>query len=285
MILLEKLVYRYPITKALFFLAPTLIFLVLLFIIPIFKIFLQSIWDPAFTLRHYFHIFEAPIYLRVFYITFRLTFLVTLVCFLLGYPVAYLLAKVEQKTSNLLMILVMIPFWTSLLVRTYAWIVLLQKEGLINKILIQIGIIDTPLRMMYNSFGVTIGMVHILLPFMILPLFSVMKGIDKDLIKASQNLGANNLQSFLKIYFPLSLPGVAAGCLLVSMLSLGFFITPSLLGGSKDFVVSMAIEMHVNELVNWGFASALAMLLLLVTLFFFLIYDKFFGLDRMWGGV
>jgi ABC-type spermidine/putrescine transport system permease subunit I len=182
------------------------------------------------------------------------------------------------------MILVIIPFWTSLLVRTYAWMVLLQRRGLLNNFLIRIGIIEEPLKLMYNTFGVNVGMVNILLPFMIITLFGVMKGIDKNLIKAAMNLGATPFRAFVRVFLPLSLPGVTGGALLVFVIAIGFYITPSLMGGLKDITVSILIENIIVKLYNWSFASAIAFILLIVTLGMIFLYNHFLGLDRLLGG-
>jgi ABC-type spermidine/putrescine transport system permease subunit I len=267
------------------FILPILFVLFVLFIFPISKIIFRSFFEPTLTPKHYLHIIYTPVYFQIILITFRIAFTVTLVCLIAGYPVAYLLSKVSPSKSNFLMIFVMLPFWTSILVRSYAWMVLLQREGIINSILLKLGLISVPLKMMFNAIGVTIGMVHVLLPFMILPLVAVMKGIDRNLLKAAENLGASPAVAWWKIFFPLSLPGVGAGCLLVFMMGIGFFITPSLLGGRTDVMISMAIESQVNDMVNWGLASALAAVLLGITISLFVIYDQILGLDKMWGGV
>jgi ABC-type spermidine/putrescine transport system permease subunit I len=172
----------------------------------------------------------------------------------------------------------------SLLVRNYAWMVFLGREGVLNRILLGVGIIDAPLKLLHTTFAVVVGMVHMMLPFMILALFSVMKGIDLGLLKAAASLGAGSVQTFVRVYFPLSLPGVAAGSLLVFIFSLGFFITPALLGGRGDMMISMLIEAQVSELLNWGFGSVLAVILLVMTLILFYFYNRFLGLDRIWGG-
>jgi ABC-type spermidine/putrescine transport system permease subunit I len=183
------------------------------------------------------------------------------------------------------MILVLIPLWTSVLVRTYAWMVLLGREGLLNKLLLYFQLVSQPLSLLYTSKAVVLGMVQILLPFMILPLFSVMKGIDRNLLRASHSLGAGPAQTFLRVYFPLSLPGVVAGFILVFILALGFFITPALLGGRKDIMISMLIETQVRELLNWGFAAALSLVLLLTTFFILAIFHRFVGLEKLTGGM
>lgn len=263
---------------------PTLVFLFIIFVYPLSLILLKSFFDPSLTLKHYLHFFSTSIYIRVLLITFKISFSVTLLCLVLGYPIAYLLSRVPDKIRNYLMILVLIPFWTSLLVRNYAWMVLLGREGVFNRILMGLGMIDSPLKLLHTTFAVNVGMVHMMLPFMILALFSVMKGIDFNVLKAAASLGANSLQAFFRVYFPLTLPGVAAGSLLVFIFSLGFFITPSLLGGRGDMMISMLIEVQVGELLNWGFASALAIILLVMTFILFFAYNRILGLDRIWGG-
>lgn len=264
-------------------LLPVLVYLVVFFAFPLVKMLIASLFDPTFTLEHYAHIFQKPLYLKVIFITFRLAFICTLVSLALGYPLAYLLNRVSPGTRNILMIFVVLPFWTSILVRIYAWMVLLGRFGVINSFLLKLGIIAEPVNMLYNTFSVTIGMVHYLLPFMIFALHSAMSSIDKDLIKAAYNLGASPTKAFLKIFFPLSLPGVGAGCLIVFILSLGFFITPALLGGRRDMVISILIENQVNVQLNWAFGSALGLALLVVTLVLFNIANRYLGVSRIWG--
>ena len=270
-------------TKTLLLLFPTLAFLVGLYAYPLVDMLKLSFVDPTFTLKHYIHFYASPAYFQVVLITFKISFLVTLLCLVLGYPISYLLATQPPRVTNILMIFILIPFWTSVLVRTYAWMVLLGREGIINNLLRSAGIISSPLKLMYNLFGVNVAMVHILLPFAILPMYSVMKGIDRNLLKAAQNLGASPTRAFIKIYLPLSLPGVGASVLLTFILSLGFFITPALMGGLRDVMISMLIETQVNELLNWGFASAMATIFLFLTLIIFFIFNRFLGFEKMWG--
>lgn len=258
----------------LWLLMPAIIFLSFMYLYPMTKIIRLAFFDPGFTLKHFVAIFKNPSNAKVMWLTFKMGFGVTFSCLILGYLIAYLLDRVSQGAANLLILFVVIPLWTSILVRTYAWMVLLGRKGILNQILIAIGMIDQPIKLMHNTFGVYLGMVQILLPFMILPLYSVMKGIDKELLTAAGNLGANPLQSFLKIYLPLSLPGVVSGFVLVLIMSLGFFITPALLGGLGDIMISMFIESHVNEFLNWGMASALSILLLVATGFAFVIFTQ-----------
>lgn len=268
-----------------YLLVPSIGLLIIFFLVPMLRILGFSFFDPGFTLKHYQRIFQADVYIQVLGRTLLVALVVAGVCLVLGYPVSYLLASQPNKIANILLILVLIPLWTSVLVRTYSWMVLLGREGLLNQILLYFNLISNPLTILYTSKAVILGMVQILLPFMILPLFSTMKGIDRNLIKASQSLGASPTQTFLRVFFPLSLPGVAAGFILVFILSLGFFITPALLGGRKDILISMLIEIQVRELLNWGFAAALSLILLLTTIFILAIFNRFIGLDRLLSGM
>lgn len=268
-------------------LLPVLIYFLALYAYPLVGMLQRSFRDPAtasLTLQYYEKLLNTPAVLRVFAGTFRLATTVTLVALVLGYPVAYLLSKLPRRTAGLLMILVLLPFWTSILVRSYSWMVILGRAGIVNSILQGLGIVSEPLKLMYNSFGVHIGMVHILLPFMILALYSVMQAIDRDLVKSAQSLGATPLQAFLRIFLPLSLPGIGSGCLLVFIQALGFYITPALLGGTSDRTISMAIDLYVNTVINWEFGAAIALVLFVVTFALFLIYNRILGLDRLFGG-
>jgi ABC-type spermidine/putrescine transport system permease subunit I len=271
--------------KGIYLLYPLIVYLLVLFVYPLFLALIRSFFDPRLTLTHYIHFFSAPVYFHVIINTFKIATTVTLFCLLLGYPFAYLLSSISPKMSNRLMIIVLLPFWVSLLVRTYAWMVLLGREGVINSILMGIGLTTSPIKLIYNAVGVNVGMVHILLPYMILNLYSVMKGIDRNLLKASENLGANRVQTFVRVFFPLSLPGVGGGCLIVFVMAIGFFITPALLGGTGDIMISQLIEAHVTTLLNWGFAFCSSFILLGLTVLILMVYNRFLGLDKLWGGV
>jgi len=260
---------------------PSVILLGLVFFYPIVVFLSKTFLDPGPTLKNVIDLFRTDVYLKVLWITFRISFTVTVVCVLLGYPIAYLLCEVSEGTRNLLMIMVIIPFWTSLLVRTYAWMVLLGRRGVFNSILMSLGILHSPARLLHNSFAVNVGMIQMMTPFMVLAMYSVMKGIDRGLPRAAESLGSNKFQAFIRVFLPLSLPGVGAGSLLVFIYSLGFFITPALLGGRKSIMISMVIEQQVSTLLRWGFASALALLLLAATLVFFLIYSRFFKIEQL----
>jgi len=223
------------------------------------------------------------IYLKLFVRTILLSLLITLFTIILGYPISYLLATLPTKLSNLLMILVLLPFWTSLLVRTTSWITLLQREGVINDLLVGIGIVDNAhrLTMIHNQIGTIVAMTHILLPFMVLPLFSVMKTIPPNYMRAARSMGATQFRAFLRIYLPNTVPGIGAGCILVFILSIGYYITPSLVGGTSGTFISNLIAYHVQGSLNWGLGAALGTMLLMLVLALYVLYDKVVGLDNI----
>ena len=272
----ENRVYIYLILPILFYLG-------FCYAYPMAKMIKLSLFDPVFTFKHYKQFIESPVFIRVMMNTFSIAFFTTIICLILGYFISYLFTMVSDRVCQILIIFIMIPFWISILVRSYAWMVILGRGGILNQSLLKIGLIDEPLSLMHNRVGVYIGMINILLPFMVLPLYSVMKGIDKNLMKAAHILGAAPWKAFLKIFVPLSLPGVAGGSILVFIMSLGFFITPALLGGPKDTMISLVIQGQIEEFINWGFASALATALLVVTLALLMIYNKLLGIDRLLG--
>ena len=224
---------------------------------------------------------DQAIYLDIFARTFWMGLVITAICLLLAYPLAYLLANLPSRQSNLLMILVLLPFWTSILVRVAAWIVLLQSGGLINSALIGLGVIDKPLELVFNRTGVYIAMVHIMLPFMILPIYSVMKGISPTYMRAAISLGCHPFASFWRVYFPQTLAGVGAGCLLVFILAIGYYITPALLGSPADQMVSYFVAFYTNTSINSGMATALGGLLLLATLVLYVVYSWLVGASRL----
>ncbi|MFC6296789.1 ABC transporter permease subunit [Pseudomonas sp. CCM 7893] len=224
---------------------------------------------------------DQAIYLDIFARTFWMGLVITVCCLLLAYPLAYLLANLPARQSNLLMILVLLPFWTSVLVRVAAWIVLLQSGGLINSALMGMGLIDKPVELVFNRLGVYISMVHILLPFMILPIYSVMKGISPTYMRAAISLGCHPFASFWRVYFPQTYAGVGAGCLLVFILAIGYYITPALLGSPNDQMVSYFVAFYTNTSINWGMATALGGLLLLATVVLYLIYNWLVGASRL----
>ncbi|WP_172292760.1 ABC transporter permease [Pseudoruegeria sp. HB172150] len=223
------------------------------------------------------------IYLLLFKRTLFMSLMIMGSCILLGYPVAYLLSNLPMRVSNVLMILVLLPFWTSLLVRTSAWKVLLQQQGVINDILVWLGIVadSNRLVMINNQFGTIVAMTHILLPFMILPLYSVMKTIPPSYVRAAKSLGATNWTAFWRVYFPQSVPGIGAGSILVFILAIGYYITPELVGGTTGTFISNRIAYHISSSLNWGLAAALGTILLAVVLVLYWVYDKIVGIDNV----
>ena len=220
---------------------------------------------------------DEAIYVDVLKRTFGMSAVVTFFCLLLGFPLAYMMATQPARVANVLMIFVLLPFWTSILVRVAAWLVLLQSEGLVNQALRAMGLIEQPLQLVFNSTGVYVAMVHILLPFMILPLYSVMKGISPTYVRAAVSLGCPPLQSFWKVYFPQALPGVGAGCLLVFIICMGYYITPALLGSPKEQMVSYFVAFYTNQTINWGMAAALSAILFAATLMLYMVYSRLVG--------
>jgi putative spermidine/putrescine transport system permease protein len=226
---------------------------------------------------------ERRIYILLFERTFILSAVITALTLVLGYPIAHLLATLPLRTSNILMIFVLLPFWTSLLVRTTAWIVLLQQQGVVNSTLVASGIIDDDSRisMIYNQTGTIIAMTHILLPFMVLPLYSVMRPISPSYVRAARSLGASSWKAFRSIYFPLTIPGIAAGGLLVFILAVGYYITPALVGGASGQLISNLIAYHMTDSLNWSLAAALAAILLAAVLILYWLYDRLIGIDNL----
>jgi ABC-type spermidine/putrescine transport system permease subunit I len=263
---------------------PLILYLLFFYAYPVIAMLFRSVSEPTWSLTNYSHLVQTNVYVHVMWITVWISIVVTICTLILGYPVAYLISSVTTTKSNLLIVLVLVPFWTSILVRTYAWMVLLGRQGIINELLQSLGIIDQPLRLLNTRFAVYVSMVHILLPFMILPLYSVMRGIDRSVLRAAEGLGARPSAVFRQVMLPLSLPGVAAGCLLVFILSLGFYITPALVGGPKDLMISVLIAQQV-DLFNWAFASALAAVLLVGALLIFVIFNRILGVEKIFGEV
>ncbi len=226
---------------------------------------------------------NRQIYVKLFWRTFMISATVMALCLLLGYPVAYLLATLPLRSSNLLMIMVLLPFWTSLLVRTTAWIAILQSQGVINDLMVAVGITadDSRFSLIYNMTGTIIAMTHILLPFMILPLYSVMKTIPTSYMRAARSLGATPTMAFIKVYVPQTIPGVGAGGLLVFILAIGYYITPALVGGQDGQLISNMIAYHMQKSLNWSLAAALGGILLAGVLLLYWIYDRVIGIDNM----
>ncbi|MCK1540098.1 MULTISPECIES: ABC transporter permease [unclassified Bradyrhizobium] len=226
---------------------------------------------------------ESAIFRNVFLRTLGISIGVTAATLLLGFPLAYLLATLPRKSSNLLMIMVVLPFWTSLLVRTTAWVVLLQQHGVVNDTLIALHVISEPAELIFNRVGTILAMTHIQLPLTLLPIYSVMKTVSPSYVRAARSLGAGPFYAFWKVYFPLTLPGISAGCLLTFILCLGYYITPALVGGPADQMVSSFVAYYTSEELNWGMASALGVVLLTATLLLYYVFNKLVGVERIMG--
>jgi ABC-type spermidine/putrescine transport system permease subunit I len=282
--LARESIKRYSLLQSFLLISPLLAILLIFYLYPLLHLLPDSLFNQGkLTLEHYKHFFESPLYSRILIRTIRISFVVTVICFIVGYPVSYFLVKVKYpKIGNLLLICVLLPFWTSILVRTYSWVVLFQTQGLINTFLMFFHLIKEPLSLMYNEFAVIVGMVHVLLPFMIMPIYSVLRNIDPSLVRASRNLGANPFWAFVKVIFPLSLPGVGAGVMFVFILGLGFYITPAILGGPRTLMISTLIDQQINVALNWEFATAIAAILLISTVIMIVIFNKIVGLDRIY---
>lgn len=277
-------VSRYWTSKQGILVLPLVVFLLAVYLYPMSRLVAWSLFDPTFTLEHYRQLIQQPAYFRALQNTLEISFGTTLIGLVLGYPLAYLMTVSSARVRGILVAMVLIPFWTSILVRTFAWIIILGRNGIVNQVLLDIGLIAEPLKLLHNMLGVQIGMVHVLLPFMILPIYGVMVRIDMSLVRAARSLGASPTQAFLRIFLPLSLPGVTAGCILVFLLAVGFYITPALLGGPGEITLATLIEMMVNDLLNWGFAATLGVVLLVVCGSLFVIFTSIMGLEGLTSG-
>ena len=233
--------------------------------------------DGGFSLEHYQRLWESKSYARIFRTTFEVSFITTGLCAVFGYPLAYCLSQASRKTANLLMLCVLLPFWTSILVRTYAWLALLQRRGLVNQWGTELGLWEEPIKLVHNLGGTLIGMVHIMLPLMVLPLYAAMKSIPVDYARAAANLGASPTRAFVSVFLPLSAPGLLAGTIIVFVLCLGFFITPALLGGGRVIMVANRIHTDIELFYNWGAAGALGAVLLVLTLAVLFASSKILG--------
>ena len=254
---------------------PPFVFISAFFAYPLYTMLARSFTDPTLGVGNYTHFFETEVYWRTLLTTLRTSALVALVCLVIGYPYAYLMTQVGSGWRKILIFFVLVPFWTSLLVRTYAWTVLLQDTGLINRLLMRAGLVDEPLSLIRSTTGVVIGMSQILLPFMVLPLYANMRTIDPSLMRAATNLGASGFAAFRRVYFPLTRPGVAAGALIVFIYALGFYITPALLGSPRNAMLSELIVLQISQLFNWGLGAAMAMILLAATLLLLAVLARF----------
>ncbi|NTB05490.1 ABC transporter permease [Agrobacterium tumefaciens] len=265
-------------------LAPALAVVVVLLVLPLLWLGWQSIrQDDGFTLAHYQRFLTDSVYWMTFLQTFRIAAVVTLMTVLLGYPVAYVAAGLPQRWSVLVLAMVLLPFWTSVLVRAYAWLILLQRNGIINSALTGSGLIDAPLRLVNNEFGTVMATIHILLPFMVLPLYATMKKIPTELTMAGASLGGSPMHVFWRVFLPLSLPGMIAGMVLVFVLTLGFYITPELLGGGRTYMVSMLVSRNIEVYNEWGAASSISVVLLVCVFLVFRLASLIIPFERIMG--
>jgi len=259
--------------------APPLVFLTLFLLVPLARIVFRSVADPTLTLNNYVRVFGDPTYVRVFSYTVELAASVTALCLLIGYTLAYAIARSRGAGQKLMSILVLLPLWTSVVIRSYAWLILFQRKGAVNGLLMSMGLVSEPIEILQTSLAVEIGMVHIMLPVMILPLVASMMAVDPTLLRAGRVLGASPIKLFIRVYFRLTVPGVSAGSALVFISALGFFITPSLLGGARNAMAAVVIEQAVSVFFDWPLASALSTVLLLMTLGIYIAYARLTGGD------
>lgn len=263
---------------------PAIALIMVLLVLPVGWLFaLSFVSDGQLSLANYERMLEFSAYISTFETTIVISLLVTALCIVFGYPVAYLLGQMPPRLATIGLACVIVPFWTSILVRTYAWLVILQRQGIVNDALIGMGLIDEPLKLAHNFTGTVIGMVHIMLPFLILPLYASVRSIDGDLMRAASSMGASPARAFRDVFLPQSMPGLIAGTLLVFILCLGFYVTPQILGGGRVIMVSMKIQQNIQVYFDWGAGSALAVVLLLIVFAIFYMVHRLAGLDRVFS--
>ncbi|MBE9640568.1 ABC transporter permease [Salipiger pacificus] len=259
---------------------PALAVMILFYIWPVLNIWGISVTEPSAGLGNYTRMFDSNAVRVSFVLTFRVAAITTILCLLLGYVLAYTISNFATRVRPLMLGLVLLPFWVSVLIRSFAWIVLLGRSGLVNDALMDAGLISTPIRFMHNELGVLIAMVHVMLPFAVLPMLTNMRGIDGSYMRAARGLGASEWRAFREVYFPQTLPGVFSGGLLVFVLSLGFYITPALLGGGRVMMISEYITYQIQEFLNWGLGAALSVALLVATAIVLLVAARFVNLRK-----
>jgi putative spermidine/putrescine transport system permease protein len=257
---------------------PALLLVIVFFVLPVLVLLSRSITEPVFGFGNYVALLGSSTYVKIFSNTFFVAGIVTFISLVIGFPVAWALAIMPQRWANVVFAIVLLSMWTNLLARTYAWMVLLQRTGVINKTLMGLGLIDKPLAMVNNLTGVTIGMTYIMLPFIIIPLYGVIRKIDPAILQAAALCGATRFQALVYVLLPLAAPGMFSGALMVFVMSLGYFVTPSLLGGTSNMMLAELIAQFVQSLVNWGMGGAAALVLLVVTLALYALQLRFFGL-------
>ena len=264
--------------------SPAFLILGGLLFIPAGWLFWLSFYDETgLSLANYRRMVTEPAYLSVFEVTLELSLLVTVLAVCLGYPLAYMIAKLPGRAATICLTLVLVPFWTALLVRTYAWLVLLQRRGILNTLLLKWGLIDQPLALVHNFTGTAIGMLHIMIPFLVLPVYANMRTLDRDYVRAAASLGATPAGAFWRVYLPLTFPGLAAGTVMVFVICLGFYVTPQFLGGGRVTTVSMKIQQNVTTYVDWGAASALGVVLFMLTAGIFWLASRVLSLGGLTG--
>ena len=280
----RRRIVRVPADRWALLALPAAAFLAIFFLAPLIEMSSRSVTEPVGAgLSNYTRFFEQEAYVRVLTTTFWIAILTTAVCLLVGFPFAYLMTVVPGRITGLLLIAVLLPFWSSALVRTFAWQVILRDTGIINTVLLDLGLVSEPLPLIRTTTGVIIGMSHILLPFMVLPIWAVLRRIDPEYSRAAANLGASPATAFRRIVLPLSLPGALAGCLLVFVLALGFYITPALLGGPRDQMISQLIVEQIEQQLDWGFAAAMSVLLMAATFAILFAASRFVRLRDVFG--
>ena len=264
-------------------LLPALIALFVFFLYPVAMLLLRSLehGPGGLTIYWYEYLFRQPVYVRILINTVRISIEATAVSLVLGYPLAYFLTRIRPGLAAFLAAIISVPYFTSALVRTYAWIVLLGTGGVVNQSLVALGIPGAPFQLMYSETGVLIGLGYILLPFMVLLLYSVMNGIDRRLLQAAASIGASPLHAFVRVYFPLTIPGVAAGCLLAFIQALGSYVTPALMGSLRETMLATVIQQNIDKLDQWSLAAALAVMLLAFTALAFALFNRLVGLERL----
>jgi putative spermidine/putrescine transport system permease protein len=256
------------------YVAPLVLFMLLAFNLPVALMLSWSVVAPPDALVHYGQIFERAVYLKVLGNTFRIALIATAMCVVLGYPLAYWMRGLSPGRQLFAIALVVLPFWVSILVRTYSWIVILGNDGLVNRMLERLGLIGAPVSFLYNEFGVVLGTVNVLLPFLVLPLLASMLRLDDRLLQAAASLGASSWTVFRRVFFPLTLPSLAAGAILVFILTLGFFITPAILGGGRVPMIANMLDLLINRLPRWELAAAISTVLMIMTLACYAAYRR-----------
>ncbi|HYG43524.1 MAG TPA: ABC transporter permease [Bordetella sp.] len=262
---------------------PVVVLVGCLFLLPVLRILAISFTEPTIGLGNYTALFTEPLYRKIMATTLRICVWTTLIALVLGYVVAYVMANVPQHIRSWMVIALLVPFWLSVLVRAFAWVLLLSREGVVNATLMALGLVDQPLALLRNETGVLIGMVHYMVPYAVLPMLTTMLGIDASLMAASRVLGAGPVRTFLRVYLPLSLPGVLAAAVLVFIFCLGFFITPALLGGGKTVMVAQYIEFGISETMNWGISTAFASALLLAVVLSLVLISRCVRIPSLFG--